>query len=338
MAGRQALGVAVAASLLIVSPARAQQGSEADKRDSLTVQFENDRFSNTDRHYTHGMRLNYTPKPEAVPGWAESAAAQITRLTSRLYRPERSRIGFVLGQSMFTPDDITRRDPILTDRPYAGWLYTGLSLHSESDIHLDSVELTVGMVGRSAGAEFVQRTFHEWIGATDPKGWDNQLEDEPTLMLTVERKTRIGRIDDEIFGLSFDALPHYGLSLGNVYTHGQGGILLRLGHNMPYDFGPPQIRPSLGGSDPYIPTGRFGWYVFAGGTGRAVLRDIFLDGNTFADSQSVDKKPFVGDFRWGIAFALPTVRIAYTTVLRTREYEEQQKPDRFGGLSATWRF
>lgn len=330
--------LAVTASLVSAAPVFAQQGRDADKRDALTLQFENDRFANTDQHYTHGMRLNYSPKPEAVPGWAENLASQLTRLTSSFFRPERSRIGFVLGQSIFTPDDLTRRDLVIDDRPYAGWLYTGLSLHSESDLHLDSVELTVGMVGPSAGAEFVQRSFHEVISATDPKGWDNQLEDEPTIMLTAERKIRVARLDDEIFGLSFDALPHYGFSLGNVYTHAQGGILFRVGHNMPYDFGPPQIRPSLGGSDPYIPTGRFGWYLFAGGTGRAVLRDIFLDGNTFADSHSVDKKHLVGDFRMGIAFALPSVRIAYTTVFRTREYEEQMSPDRFGGISATVRF
>lgn len=330
--------LAATAAIAIAMPAFAQQGRDADTRDSLTLQFENDRFANTDQHYTHGMRLNYSPKPEAVPGWAEDLAATLTRLTSSFYRAERSRIGFVLGQSIFTPDDITRRDLIVGDRPYAGWLYTGLSLHSESDIHLDSVELTVGMVGPSAGAAAVQKSFHELISATHPEGWDNQLEDEPAIMLTAERKTRIGRIDDEIFGLSFDALPHYGFSLGNVYTHAQGGILVRLGHNMPYDFGPPQIRPSLGGSDPYIPTGRFGWYLFAGGTGRAVLRDIFLDGNTFADSHSVDKKHFVGDVRMGIAFALPSVRIAYTTVFRTREYDEQLSPDRFGGISATVRF
>lgn len=157
-------------------------------------------------------------------------------------------------------------------------------------------------------------------------------------MLTAERKTRIWRRDNEIFGLSFDALPHYGFSLGNVYTHAQGGITFHLGNRMPYDFGPPQIRPSLGGSDPYTPTGRFGWYIFGGGTGRAVLRDIFLDGNTFADSQTVDKKHFVGDLRFGVALAFPSVRVAYTTVLRTREYEEQLSPDRFGGISATVRF
>ena len=160
--------VAVPVCLLMGFPAQAQLGRDADNHGSMTVQFENDRFANTDQHYTHGMRLNYSPKPDAVPEWAQQLAAQLTRLTSSFYRAERSRIGFVLGQSIFTPDDITRRDVIVDDRPCAGWLYGGISLHSESDVHLDSVELSVGMVGPSANARAVQISFHRLIGATHP--------------------------------------------------------------------------------------------------------------------------------------------------------------------------
>jgi len=36
-------------------------------------------------------------------------------------------------------------------------------------------------------------------------------------------------------------------------------------------------------------------YLFAFVDGRAVGRDIFLDGNTFTDSHSVTRKTFVGD-------------------------------------------
>jgi lipid A 3-O-deacylase len=42
------------------------------------------------------------------------------------------------------------------------------------------------------------------------------------------------------------------------------------------------------------PKGGFGWCLFASFEGRAVARNIFLDGNTFTDSHSIDKKTFVG--------------------------------------------
>ena len=45
----------------------------------------------------------------------------------------------------------------------------------------------------------------------------------------------------------------------------------------------------------------FNWYLFAGLEGRAVFRNIFLDGNTFTDSHSVDSKHFVGDIQAGLA-------------------------------------
>lgn len=67
--------------------------------------------------------------------------------------------------------------------------------------------------------------------------------------------------------------------------------MLRLGQRLPLDYGPPRIQPSLPGSGFFVPPqDRFGWYLFAGVEGRAVARNIFLDGNTFRDSRSVDKE------------------------------------------------
>jgi lipid A 3-O-deacylase len=135
-----------------------------------------------------------------------------------------------------------------------------------------------------------------------------------------------------------DATPDVGLALGNVYTHGQLGLTVRVGRDLPADYGPPRIRPSLPGSDYFRPDARFGWYLFAGVTGRAVARNIFLDGNTLADSPSVDKRHFVGDFQMGFAITFPSVRIAYTHILRTREFEHQAEADQFGSLSVSVRF
>ena len=79
-----------------------------------------------------------------------------------------------------------------------------------------------------------------------------------------------------------------------------GGLTLRLGEDLQRDFGPPRVRPALAGSGMFRPTGQFSWYVFGGAEGRVVARDIFLDGNTFRDSLSVDKKRFVADFQVGL--------------------------------------
>ena len=80
------------------------------------------------------------------------------------------------------------------------------------------------------------------------------------------------------------------------------------------------------------------WYAFAGVDGRWVLRNIFLDGNTFSDSHSVDKKPLVADFVAGIAITYDQFRVAFTHVMRTREFDSQAEADRFGSLSFSVRF
>jgi hypothetical protein len=45
-----------------------------------------------------------------------------------------------------------------------------------------------------------------------------------------------------------------------------------------------------------------GLYIIGAVDNRIVLRDIFLDGNTFADSHSVKKELHVADLTAGIAF------------------------------------
>jgi hypothetical protein len=128
--------------------------------------------------------------------------------------------------------------------------------------------------------------------------------------------------------------------VGNVYTHAAAGLRLRLGSNLPEDYGPPRIRPSLPGSDYFVPKERrLGFYLFAGVEGRVVLRNIFLDGNTFRDSHSVNKKRFVGDLTLGAAVVtprkgfLPPCRISYTYIFRTKEFDGQDFGDKFASIN-----
>jgi hypothetical protein len=77
--------------------------------------------------------------------------------------------------------------------------------------------------------------------------------------------------------------------------------------------------------------------VFAGVQGRAVARNLFLDGNTFEDSASVDRNPFVADFQTGVSISAGDWRIAYTYVWRTEEFETQPTRQDFGALAISVR-
>lgn len=74
--------------------------------------------------------------------------------------------------------------------------------------------------------------------------------------------------------------------------------------------------------------GKPGFYVFAGFQGRAVGRNIFLDGNTLRDDgPGVDKKVLVGDIQAGLSlFWSDDLRIDFSAVRRSREFDRPAPP------------
>jgi len=312
-------------------PAFANETGEDDKG-IFNVTIENDMFANADDGYTNGIRFAWLSSEERAPSWAKWPWDFLP-----LARGGKKRISIAAGQSMFTPSDISISGPIRNDRPYAGWLYGSVGIVSDTGAMLDNLVLTLGMVGPASLAEPSQKFFHHVIDSPQPKGWDNQLKNEPGIELTYERKWR-SLYAFSPKGLGMDLTPHVGVNLGNIHTDAAVGAMARLGFDLPEDYGPPRIRPSLPGSDFFIPTSDLGWYAFAGVEGRGVARNIFLDGNTFADSLSVDKKPFVGSLQVGLAMTYGEARISYAHVLLTKEFDEQRKAERFGVLTLSYRF
>jgi lipid A 3-O-deacylase len=336
MVRRWCMGAALLAACVFSSGmARAEDETPRppDNRGVFSFQLENDLVQHTDRHYTNGIRFSYLTPEGGIPDSINAAADAMP-----LFPTEgRKRASFALGQSMFTPSDIRLRDPPANDRPYAGWTYGSMGLVSDTGRRLDNLELDVGIVGPQSYAEDAQKLVHQIIGAKQPQGWHHQLKNEPGVVLTYERTWR-AVAQAYPLGFAADLSPHSGASLGNVLTQAAGGLMLRIGRNLPDDYGPPRIRPSLPGSDFFVPTAGFGWYLFAGAEERAVARNIFLDGNTFVHSASVDKNTWVGDFQFGIAMTFGGTRVALTEINRTREFEGQQHPDSFGALTVGTRF
>lgn len=317
---------------LTASDALAQDTRPLDEKGTFTLLIENDALYDADRDYTNGLRLAWQ-SGENVPSWIRWIGDQLPFFPIG----SRRRYGLAVGQSIFTPEDESRRDLIVDDRPYAGWLYGAVSLTADTGRTLDNYELQVGVIGPKAQGEWVQNNVHRAIGSHESRGWDNQLDNEIGAVLYYERRWR-GLLEVTPNTLGIDLTPHAGFALGNVYTFAAAGAAFRFGWDLPSDYGPPRVRPSLPGTDFFNPTAGFGWYLFAGAEGRAVARDIFLDGNTFTDSHSVDRKPFVADLQVGLAVTFKAVRVAFTQVYRTPEFEERDRIQRFGALSVSFRW
>ncbi|HEY9247507.1 MAG TPA: lipid A deacylase LpxR family protein [Rariglobus sp.] len=341
---------AVAASLILSAAAgRADVEPEIPVERARTapvfsLYFENDYFGGEDRHYTNGVKLSWVSGDLSEweqEGWRKRFAESLP-LVNKADRQKN--FGVALGQNIYTPQDTDLTVPDPDDRPYAGWTYLEFSYISKNDRVMDTVSVQLGMVGPHSYAEDIQKVVHKWISDDEPRGWDSQIKDEPGINLIFERKWRLyGRALGDTLGIDF--VPHVGASLGNVQTHANAGGVARLGFNLPSDFGVDLIRGGgavsapADDNDPRVsPDRSWSFFIFGGVDGRAVARDIFLDGNTFRDSASVDKKNFVGDAYYGVGVIIGTWQLTYTEAVRTIEFKGQDDMSYFGSVTLSKAF
>jgi len=299
----------------------------------LTLVVENDLFGGTDRHYTNGVRLEWVAPEDEVSRWLTQAAR--TQPFVNL-KGARVRQGFALAHTLYTASDISLESPPLDDHPYAAhlnvnWFASARTPNSEHTILID-----VGMIGPSAQGEFVQSSWHQLIDGKEPQGWDTQLHDELVFAISGQRTERLHQWR---FGhYAADIMGHAGLTLGTPRTDVSAGATVRFGTDLQDAFSPPRLRPALAPSSLYTPTQHIAAYVFAGVGGYAVARDVFLDGNTYRESRSVDRNVWVGDLQAGAALHINSFRLAFTYVVRSEQYASQSGPQRFGAISLSRAF
>ena len=314
----------------------------AEEKGVLSIVVENDSLSSgADRNYTSGVKIAYVSPSEGVPDWLQGTGG----FTRALSNSNPDYWGIAFGQSIFTPEDIQAVPAPADQHPYAGWLYMQLMVGAVEDRsdgraprYMDTYELELGIVGPSALGEEAQRGIHEFLGAPNPQGWDSQLDDEIAFAVSYERRWRALRAFVDVpGGLEFDLTPNAGVTVGTLRTEARLGATARVGWRIDNDFGPPRIRPSLSGVE-HFSGGPLSWQLFAGVQGRAVARNLFLDGNTFEDDgPSVDRNPYVADFQTGFTVSAGDWRLAYTYVWRTEEFETQPTRQDFGAIALSWR-
>lgn len=315
---------------------------------SLNLYFENDLFADTDQQYTNGTKISWV-SPD-VSEYVETNFAVLTEFVDREMRflsesYDFKNLAFSIGQNMYTPEDIETTELIETDRPYAAWLYLSAGFHAKNDRVQDTFEIQLGMVGPAALGEEIQNFVHDLRDIPKAQGWDNQIRNEPGLNLVSERRVRL-EADNTGMGWEADAIASGGFVLGNVSSYLNLGIEGRVGYNLPQDFGTTHIRPGGETNIPFIDERfrgmrteqDFGVLLFASVEGRVVGRDIFLDGNTFRDSHSVDKEPLVADLALGVKFKLKSFKVSYSMVHRTKQFKLQPEAHTFGSVMVSFTY
>ncbi len=310
---------------------------------SFSLYTENDKyFAGTDRNYTNGFKftaLTTDLRTFDSPSVPRPIRALSHAFDGLLPSDTAPKLGLSIGQNIYTPENTQLTTPQPADRPYAAWLYGSVMFQAyrpESADHgarLDTWEVQLGVVGPAAIGEQVQNGVHRFMNVETAKGWDLQLENEPGINLVYERKWRFDTAGARE-GWGADLIPHAGFSLGNIFTYANAGGSIRAGYHLPADFGTSLIRPS--GDSNAGRREKFGIWMFGSVDGRAVARDITLDGNTFRDSPSIDKKPFVADLIGGVAIGTRHLQLTYAQAIRTKEFDGQNGHQVFGSLSLSY--
>lgn len=288
-----------------------------DKRHKqLILQIVNDFFTpnNTDRNLTNGIKVGFIS--DKLPDFMD------------WYKTEGSRDYYVvtLTQEMYTPEDISRTDYNNNDRPYAGWLYATVTIAKRTDNTLNMTVLDVGVVGPNSQADETQKKFHSIIESPQPMGWKHQLNNE----MGVNIKKYFGKtvryskntVDADLTGI-------IGGSVGNIDTSLSATVVARLGYNVPDDM----LMYGYESGD----SQDFSFYTFAGVSGSYVIRDIFLDGNSFDNGPSIEKYRNIGNAFVGAALRYKSFELSYTYIKESKRFVGQNGIDRTGTLMLTYK-
>ena len=308
----------------------AQDGVERPGAPLLSLVVENDLFAGRDGDYTNGLRVEYVaPAGELTPvlDWLVEVQPLFDPSTREL------RQGVAVSHQIYTAADITDANPPPDSHPYAGYLGVSAFGAARTETEERTLTLEIGLVGPSAGGDWVQSEWHALLDATEPQGWDVQLEDEVVFEISADRVRRWR--GPETGGLDTDLIGHAGFSLGTLRTDVSAGATVRIGTGLEAGFLPPRIRPALGPSSAFSPPRALAGYVFAGVGVYAIGRDVFLDGNTFKESRSVDRHPVVADAQAGFVAFLGAHRVAFTYVMRTEQFSGQTRNNAFGAVSVS---
>jgi len=221
------------------------------KADVLTFSTDNDLFFQSDDTYTAALFLSWTGE-EYKKADKDSFTYHYTCAfkniinTLPLLDLDKKNINANISvqEIIFTPNDLSKSEPIYNDVQYSGTLALHFSLYSWDDTTFDSYRFSVGLVGPLSGAQHIQKVVHKITASEEPKGWDNQIDNYLAFNLgylkgykTYEHKlsytTRI-----EWFNSTF-------LDLGSYYAGAGFGTLVRFGKNMPYNFNTPSALMSV---------------------------------------------------------------------------------------------
>jgi len=305
--------------------------------DYFTFSFENDVFYHEDGGYSNGLIVNWgyddltALNESTLPAW-------INYLTNKTYlndlEDRQYSVNYKIGHFVQTASEIKTAKLVKEDAPYVGLLAWEVNASAYNTKKVDDLSLTLGVVGPLAGGEFLQKNIHSLIGANEPMGWDNQIHNEPVFRVQARRLWR--NFDMAIGSTEVDVITGVKAGVGNLLSDANAGVGFRWGQKLAANFA--SSTPFVTEKFNDLKADRNGWYLFSNLSAGYVLNDIFMNGNTFQDSHSVDLIHWQAGLSVGAQINLYNWNFIYTMIYTTDQYESQTEDTRFGTVSITYNF
>lgn len=294
-------------ALLALAAVAGTTAAQSPHRVSLRV--DNDAFdfwmlpwNRPDEEYSSGVHITYDGGD--APWWSRPFLGR--RAACTVHVTECATARAELGQDIYTP--ATSRDdphPAPGSRANGGWLYLSQTARWLRDHRSDEITIALGVTGPPSLARFTQEVAHSVAPEFNrPTDWSRQIGFEPGVVARYDLRRRIGAAHAGPIGI--DLIPSFSASAGNVTTAAELGVQSRAGWHL---------------SHPWLPaSGATEIAITAGVSGRAIARDIFLDGNTLDPTMRVGHEPFVGTGELGVELRYRAIDLGYRVVTSTRAY------------------
>jgi len=303
----------------------------AELREWGAVTMDNDLFVGNDSGYTSGIYFSYF---EGSDG-ADFEPAWLTRLLQWKHDNDSLIYHYnvtTFGQVMVTPSDITIEIPQNDDVPYSGLLFIQQSNIKVFSDYSDKVSALIGVLGPYSKAEQSQKIVHELIDSDIPQGWDYQLKDELVFQVSRGRVWRGWYSSDNNTDILFGA----DAKLGTLESSLTAGMMIRYGINIEKTYSTAMLSNDRSSNPINIDSG---WYVYASISAAYIANIIYLDGNTFKDSPSVDYDPLQADLHVGLAYAWKNFSIAVVRNNLNWVHQDDGYADirEYGSITFLWR-
>lgn len=320
------------------------------EREGWRLEFDNDLFFFSDSGISSGLSLQRHSSAAKCWDDVKGVPGFIRRLGRRLPFPKGKdmvhRSSLAIGQLIQTPTDLTRKELIREDVPYAGALLLQAGWYAYSDREFRGFQAAAGVAGPLSLAAASHRGIHRLFDFVRPEGWKNQLGNEPLLNLYVMGKRKFWR-GGRREGAAFDLTVGGDAALGNLITQASLALELRAGRNLPGGFASPPdaIGFSMHHNAVLSParSGKTSLQGFLVLRLSALARSLFLDGSTFRDSHHVQRHAIFSQLQAGLRCDRGWWGIGLFATLATPVVKAEQAPaadvsERVGTIHLELRF